>query len=100
MARVKELPCACCSLPGPSHAHHVNSHAMGAKASDFRTIPLCDLHHDGGVPGESVHAGLRLWPWSEERLVEQTWRALMDAGIVPKGAPAGEPYEAMRRLRW
>lgn len=97
MARVKELPCACCGRFGPSHAHHINSFTMGAKSSDFEVIPLCDLHHDGGVPEESVHAGLKIWKWSEPILLANTWAKLIEMGVIPPGTPVGHAYEAKRR---
>lgn len=73
---------------------------MGGKASDFRVIPLCDLHHDSGVPGESVHAGRRIWKWDEDVLLHSTWSALIACRVIPAGTPVGEPYAPVRRVIW
>lgn len=97
MGLVKQLGCAACRQErgystGPSHAHHINCRGMGMKASDFETIPLCDLHHDGGIPGVSVHAGVRVWRFDERLLLELTWARLQLLGRVPEGLEVGEPY--------
>ena len=46
LAFIRTLPCCVCGRPGPSDPHHLGSGAVGAKASDYRTIPLCREHHN------------------------------------------------------
>lgn len=97
MKQVKQLPCAACiylgrQVVGPSHAHHINSCGMGMKASDFEVIPLCDDHHDKGIPGVSVHAGLKVWAFDEHELLEWVWGVLLAQRVIPRDAPACEPY--------
>ncbi len=56
MHRVKQLPCVCCGKPGPSDAHHCK--ADGMARDDFKTIPLCKLHHQGA---EGFHTQRETW---------------------------------------
>lgn len=44
---VREFPCAACSAPAPSQAHHFGPRGMGEKTDDTRTVPLCGACHDG-----------------------------------------------------
>lgn len=46
LERVRALPCCVCGRPGPSHAHHHGPRGVGQKTSDYRTVPLCAMHHD------------------------------------------------------
>lgn len=52
LARVRALTCIVCRRLGlgktPASAHHINCKAMGKKASDYETIPLCPIHHQYG----------------------------------------------------
>jgi hypothetical protein len=65
LARVAALSCVVCRNEGlgesPALCHHVNARAMGRKASHFDVLPLCHTHHDAGIYGVSVHAGLAEW---------------------------------------
>ncbi len=55
------LPCAICSAPPPSIVHHCIHDRFSAKrASDFETIPLCEIHHDHGHP-EAIHTDKKAW---------------------------------------
>jgi hypothetical protein len=56
MRRVKLLPCVCCGAPPPSDAHHCKSDFM--LRDDFKTIPLCKLHHQGA---EGYHTQKGAW---------------------------------------
>ena len=56
MGRVAALNCLICRMP--AQVHHVRGHAFGSK-DNFRVIPLCDRHHNGGEFGECVHNGTR-----------------------------------------
>lgn len=61
MNLVKQLPCCICGAPAPSIAHHVINDRFGTrKASDFDTIPLCQLHHDHGHP-DAIHTNKTAW---------------------------------------
>ena len=63
MRRVKQLPCVICQAPPPSDAHHCISGRYGSrKASDFKTVSLCKIHHQDGP--EAIHQDKRGW---EER---------------------------------
>lgn len=53
MGRVKSLPCAVCSEPGPSEAHHIE------QGMHYTTIPLCADCHRGGFNG--LHGQGRIW---------------------------------------
>lgn len=93
LARVAALGCCVCRNEGlgdtPASAHHINCGAMGRKASDFETIPLCPSHHqyaDGTAKygGHiAVHRGLESFEaryGTERELLEQTLREL---GMAP-----------------
>lgn len=56
MGRVKGLPCRCCGRSPPSEAHHCRSDGMAR--DDFKTIPLCKLHHTGA---EGYHTRKKTW---------------------------------------
>ena len=56
MGLVKLLPCVVCGKPGPSDAHHCRSDGM--MRDDFKTIPLCKLHHQGD---EGYHTQKATW---------------------------------------
>ena len=54
LAWVRDLPCAHCSAPAPSEAHHVigiSGGRMGGKSPDFMGVPLCGKCH------RYLHAG-------------------------------------------
>ena len=60
IAIVKSLPCAVCSRPGPSDAHHcIHDRYDQRKACDYDTIPLCKRHHQHGP--EAIHNGKESW---------------------------------------
>lgn len=85
MARVRELPCAAGDLLGDEarcsgriEADHAGLRAMGRKASDDSTIPMCSLHHRerhdfAGVFRDWSRAQMRAWldaqiAWARKRL--------------------------------
>ena len=91
LAKVAALGCVACRNEGlgetPAQAHHINCHAMGRKASDFETIPLCHPHHqeaDGTAKFQghiAVHRSLEDWEaryGTERQLLEQVLRELDD----------------------
>lgn len=46
---IRMLPCCTCGRFGQSTAHHLLrnvGHAMGRKASDYQTVPMCMICHD------------------------------------------------------
>jgi hypothetical protein len=60
LALVRQLPCAVCGAPPPSHAHHPICGRYGnEKVSDLDAIPLCPWHHQHGP--DSVHGGRTAW---------------------------------------
>lgn len=69
LAFVRAHPCCLCGAPGPSHAHHQGPRGMSQKTDDYRTIPLCDVDHDG------VHASRR--PQLTKGLVAHAQRELL-----------------------
>lgn len=88
MIRVRALGCIVCRNQGkrnsPASAHHINSHTMGGKASDFDTIPLCPFHHQHGPFGEAVHNGKRTFEarhGTEQELLEQT-KGFLELGVT------------------
>lgn len=85
LKRVRELPCCACieskkEQRYKTEAHHLIGCGMGLKASDLKTIPLCTFHHDGRIPGFSIHSTV-LKKWEEDFksqnfFLEQTWKIL------------------------
>ena len=53
MARVKELACSLCDLPGPSQAHHISQN------SAWTVVALCPECHQDPVLG--WHGQRRAW---------------------------------------
>ena len=87
MGAVAALGCIVCRNLGfgatPAEVHHIGNGALGKKASNFETIPLCDAHHRNGGHGVAVHAGRKTFEaryGTERELLEQTRREL-DAGF-------------------
>lgn len=82
--RVAALGCIVCRNLGhgqsPAEIHHVRfQQGMGQRASDFEVLPLCYLHHRGGIHGVSFHAGQRTWEveyGTEAQLLEQVSKLL------------------------
>ena len=87
MGAVAALGCVVCRNLGfggtPAEVHHIGNGTLGKKASNFETIPLCDVHHRNGGHGVAVHAGRKTFEaryGTERELLEQTRREL-DAGL-------------------
>lgn len=53
LARVKELACSVCDVPGPSEAHHVK------QGNQYTCIALCADCHRGSFNG--LHGQRRMW---------------------------------------
>jgi hypothetical protein len=53
MAKVKELPCSVCGLPGPSEAHHIK------QSNAYTCLALCESCHRSPVNG--LHGQRRMW---------------------------------------
>lgn len=53
LARVKELACSVCDMPGPSQAHHIN------QGQHYTAVALCESCHQGPVMG--WHGQRRAW---------------------------------------
>lgn len=77
MSAVASLPCALWAAGrcyGEVVAHHVGSHGMALKASDYQTVPVCAQHHreahdfSGWFKGYT-RAQMETW---EKATVEQT----------------------------
>lgn len=60
---VREKPCAWCSSPPRSEAHHYGKRGKGTKTSDYLTVPLCRIchqrFHDSGALPDSTPAATR-----------------------------------------
>jgi len=76
--RVTRLGCIVCFHQGrytPAEIHHLRSGlGMSQRASPFRVLPLCQLHHHTGGRGTAFHAGRRTWETrfgSEEELLQR-----------------------------
>lgn len=68
LAFVRLQPCLICKRPG-STAHHQPQRrkgTMGGKTSDYRAVPICFDHHNGG--------GTELQPGSYATLSWGLWR--------------------------
>lgn len=57
MARLKEMPCLCCSQqkvpqPSPTEIHHLLS--GNKRRGHLFTIPLCGWHHRGLLPSDEM----------------------------------------------
>ena len=87
MGAVAAMGCIVCRNLGfgasPAEVHHIGNGALGKKASNFETIPLCPGHHRNGGHGVAVHAGRKTFEanyGTERELLEQTRREL-NAGL-------------------
>ena len=81
MSKVAALGCIVCAnmgMPGsPAEVHHINSGAMGKRASNYEVIPLCHAHHRTGGYGVAVHSGRKAFEslyGTEQELLEQVTR--------------------------
>lgn len=96
MGRVAALGCVVCRNEAlgesPANAHHINCHAMGRRAGDDETIPLCPVHHqygDGTAKFDghiAVHRSLGEFErryGTERELLEQVRRELGVSGGHP-----------------
>ena len=75
LAKVKELPCSVCDLPGPSEARHVK------QSTAFLCIALCPDCHRGPILG--LHGQRRAWlvrKLDELDALNVTVQRLMEAG--------------------
>lgn len=61
MAKVALLGCIICGNNQVVLHHITTTRGFGAKATNYEILPLCFLHHDGGVHGISLHAGVATW---------------------------------------
>ena len=107
MGEVAALGCICCSEAGmfrEAQVHHLRhgeetlNVGISGRSPHYRTIPLCPMHHDEGIPGVSFHAGPRLWKWDEVDILKRVWKRLIHDRIIPTETPVGEPYEPTRRV--
>jgi len=76
MARVKALPCLVCG------ARPVEVHHLPDPRSDFRTVPLCPLHHRTEYGPQAYHYSRRNFNalhGSDEELLAKT-KALLNNG--------------------
>jgi hypothetical protein len=78
LSKVTELGCIVCFHQGqdtPAEVHHMRSGlGMSQRATSFRVLPLCPIHHRIGGRGIAFHAGRRSWETrfgSEEELLAQ-----------------------------
>jgi len=101
---VRKLPCLACQIDKEAQttkteAHHLIGFGIGLKPSDLYTIPLCHIHHNGGIEGESIHSTvLEVWEKtfdSQERLLEKTNRLLRQ----PETISAKEYQELIKKKK-
>jgi hypothetical protein len=78
LEHVTRLGCIVCFHQGqdtPAEVHHMRSGlGMSQRATSFRVLPLCPIHHRIGGRGIAFHAGRRTWETrfgSEEELLAQ-----------------------------
>ena len=77
--RVAALCCVVCRNQGlgdtPAEIHHCSAGTgLSVRADNYRTIPLCPIHHRQGGHGVAIHAGRRTWEsnyGTEEELLAQ-----------------------------
>lgn len=82
--RVAALCCIACRNTGlgdtPAEIHHCSAGTgLSVRADNYRTIPLCPIHHRQGGHGVAIHAGRRTWErnyGTEEELLAQVRREL------------------------
>ena len=101
LAQVADLGCIVCLRQGrysPAEIHHLRAGlGLSQKASPFRVLPLCPIHHRTGGRGTAFHAGRRTWETrlgSEEELLEEIQTLL---GLNP--GPASRAYPALFSLQ-
>ena len=79
MSKLASLGCVIC---GNNHVviHHITTaRGFGGRASHYDTLPLCVFHHDAGIKGVSVHAGVKTWEekfGTQKSLVEKVQQIL------------------------
>jgi len=63
------------SLESPAGIHHLRAGVgMSQRSSHYRTLPLCDPHHQTGGYGVAIHEGQETWEENfatEEELLEK-----------------------------
>lgn len=90
---VRQLSCCVCGKPGPSDPHHLKTgeaakeRAVGRRATDQRTVPLCRVHHEeierAGTRGEVA----QFLSWGIENihaLAKALWKAPRDVHTMQK----------------
>jgi hypothetical protein len=78
MGRVAELGCLICRMP--AQIHHVRGHMFGMK-DNYRCVPLCDRHHNGGEFGHCVHNGTRTFELNYMTQAEMLRRVNQELGL-------------------
>lgn len=53
IAKIKQLPCSVCNMPGPSDAHHIK------QSNPYTCVALCKDCHQGAHNG--IHGRKALW---------------------------------------
>ncbi|WP_312059480.1 Ref family recombination enhancement nuclease [Pantoea septica] len=84
LQRVADLGCIVCRqhfcVFSPAEVHYLRTGCgAGQRASHFKTIPLCPLHHRTGGYGVAIHAGQKMWGkiyGTEESLLPQVHQQL------------------------
>lgn len=78
LSSVAAIGCIVCLNNGyhdtPAEIHHIGNGAMGKRATNYETIPLCHAHHRTGGYGVAVHSGRIEWESNfggEQELLEQ-----------------------------
>ena len=77
LAWVKEQPCAVCSQPGPSEAHHIE------QGLQWTCIPLCASCHRDGFNG--WHGQRRMWAVTKKTelsCLNETIKAMANKGAA------------------
>jgi hypothetical protein len=89
MGAVAATGCALCRHLGlgatPGQVHHQRTGiGAGQRATDFQTVCLCDLHHEGkdGIHGMGRKAWEAKHGITELQLIEQTRHELAEQGVV------------------
>jgi Zn finger protein HypA/HybF involved in hydrogenase expression len=77
MARVADLPCACCGQEGVQLHHIREGQGMAQRASNFLVVPLCPDCHTGqlGVHGDKTM--MRIKKLTELDMLASTIEALV-----------------------
>lgn len=61
--------------------HRIHGRGGWGKASNYQTLPLCHMHHADphqGVHGLNAEAFEAMYGFTEQELIEETQRALID----------------------